>query len=342
MLSLPPFLQNHIPALENWAAKSHLGNYVVHGRGELVFESMPIYARLGMHLLYYGRAETRLLHYTAIEDLLKSQTERMGRIYDSKKDVLKKIRSFVKTYELEESLKELLIEDLNEYPTFNSFFYRKLKVDARPVLNASEQLSICSAADCRLAVYESVSDAKEFWIKGRRFTIPHLLGDKAYKSLKSSSSYNEAALAIFRLAPQDYHRFHSPVDGKIGRRWKIEGTYYTVNPQAVNQDFNVFTENRRDVLLLECDVDGKKRTVAYVAIGAMLVGSVGWTHPKLSEAVKRGEELGYFAYGGSTIVAVFPRDLVHWDADLKKNSKDGLETLVKVGESIGHWCHDPK
>ena len=74
--------------------------------------------------------------------------------------------------------------------------------------------------------FETVSEATRLWIKGRDFSVARLLGD-AYKG--QAEKYNGGALAIFRLAPQDYHRFHSPVDGKIGPMTYISGEYYTVN-----------------------------------------------------------------------------------------------------------------
>ena len=82
---------------------------------------------------------------------------------------------------------------------------------------------LVSGADCRLMTFESVNDATRLWIKGREFTVSRLLGD-VYK--KEADRYIDGALAIFRLAPQDYHRFHSPV---IGHMTQISRKYYTVN-----------------------------------------------------------------------------------------------------------------
>lgn len=78
-------------------------------------------------------------------------------------------------------------------------------------------------------VFATVHDATKIWIKGRDFSVARLLGD-AYK--QDVDRYIGGALAIFRLAPQDYHRFHSPVDGKIGKMTCIPGEYYTVNVSA--------------------------------------------------------------------------------------------------------------
>ena len=83
-----------------------------------------------------------------------------------------------------------------------------------------------SAADCRLMTFETVNDATRLWIKGREFSIARLLGE-SYRD--QVDKYTHGALAIFRLAPQDYHRFHSPIDGVVGPMTYISGEYYTVN-----------------------------------------------------------------------------------------------------------------
>jgi phosphatidylserine decarboxylase len=102
----------------------------------------------------------------------------------------------------------------------------KLKPDARPVEMPDDQTRLVSGADCRLMAFETISEATKLWIKGREFTVARLLGD-AYKD--QVERYEGGALVIFRLAPQDYHRFHSPVDGTIGPMTYIAGEYYTVN-----------------------------------------------------------------------------------------------------------------
>lgn len=114
--------------------------------------------------------------------------------------------------------------------SFNQFFYRKLKPEARPCEEPENPNRLVSAADCRMMAFETVSDATRLWIKGREFTVARLLGD-AYKG--QAERYEGGALAIFRLAPQDYHRFHVPVDGTIGPMTYISGEYYTVNVRLV-------------------------------------------------------------------------------------------------------------
>jgi len=293
-----------------------------------------------MHLLFRGKEQVKLLEGSKrVEDLLREQSIREGRIYDSPESV-KNIPSFIRTYKI--SLDELLYPDIQHYATFNEFFYRKLKPDARPVENADDPAGICSAADCRLVVFPTIDLACKFWIKGDEFSIPTLLNLDASDPL--CAPFEGGSLAIFRLAPSDYHRFHSPIDATlIGNARDVPGQYYTVNPQAVNQaNLDVFTRNKRSVLFLRHTHSGKP--VAFVAIGALLVGSIAWTAEE-NATVRRGGELGYFAYGGSTVVAIFPRDFVTFDEDLVQHSVPSndrrghraIETLVKVGYSIGRW-----
>ncbi|KAI0740541.1 phosphatidylserine decarboxylase-domain-containing protein [Earliella scabrosa] len=331
MLCDIPLVHKLIPGLQELANKYHIGNFViVRETGERIFESMPIYPRLGMHLLFYHGSQFSLFHTRRVGKILKDLSVRQGRIYDSPESV-KSIPSFIETYTI--SLDDLEEPDITKYKCFNDFFYRKLKPGARPVANESDPTSICSAADCRLAVYPSVSAATEFWIKGNKFSIPSLLGVK--RKSEKARMFAGGSVAIFRLAPQDYHRFHSPIDGVVGEIKDIPGQYYTVNPQAVNQTgFDVFTENKRSVLYMTHSQSGAP--IAFVAIGAMLVGGIVWTKGgEKGTTVKRGDELGYFAYGGSTIVAIFPRSMMQFDDDLLKNSTTPIETLVRVGDSLG-------
>ncbi|KAK7060844.1 hypothetical protein VNI00_000577 [Paramarasmius palmivorus] len=325
-----PWLDKLVPGLEKLAAKYHIGNFVVvRDTGALIFESMPIYARIGMHLLFYGDMQIDILKNKTVGRLLKDVSVKQGKIYDSPKSI-QSIPSFIATYAIR--LDELLEPNFQAYKCFNDFFFRKLKPGARPVQNAEDPRGICSAADCRLVVYQTVDLSRKFWVKGANFDIPHLLQVPSDSPL--AKEFDGGSVAIFRLAPQDYHRFHSPIDGTVGDITNIDGQYYTVNPQAINQDFDVLTSNVRSVLYLTHTAT--KKRVAFVAVGALLVGSVRWTKgAEKGQTVQRGEELGYFAYGGSTVVMVLSKGCIVFDEDLVKNSDKALETLVKVGSSIG-------
>ncbi|KAI0827618.1 phosphatidylserine decarboxylase-domain-containing protein [Trametes gibbosa] len=330
-----PLVHKLVPEIEQLAEQYHVGNFViVRSTGERIFESMPVYPRLGMHLLFYGGTQIKLLHNHTVETILKDLSLRQGKIYDSSESV-KSIPSFIQTYDI--GVDELEQPDITKFTCFNDFFSRKLKPGVRPVQNVEDSSGFCSAADCRLTVYPTLDLAKQLWIKGSNFTICDLLGVEA--SSDKAHLFEGASVAVFRLAPQDYHRFHCPLDGVVGEVTDIPGEYYTVNPQAVNEPgFDVFTANKRSVLFMTHTQSNTP--VAFVAIGAMLVGSIKWTAGGQKGAtVKRGDELGYFAYGGSTIVVLFPKGLIRFDDDLVKNSAVPVETLVKVGDSLGTAVH---
>ena len=165
---------------------------------------------------------------------------KQGIKYDAAESA-KDIPTFIEFHNLDTSE---ILDPLNSFKNFNEFFYRcachiftpphtyllplprKLKPDARPVENPDDPNRLVSGADCRLMAFASVSEATRVWIKGREFSVARLLGQAYAEHL---DKYNGGALCIFRLAPQDYHRFHSPVDGKIGKMTYISGEYYTVN-----------------------------------------------------------------------------------------------------------------
>lgn len=104
-----------------------------------------------------------------------------------------------------------------------------------------------------------------------------------------------------------------------------------MNPMAIRTKIDVYTENVRKICFIESKEFG---TVAFVMVGAMMVGSINLTTEK-GQHVVRGDELGYFAFGGSTVLILWEHGKIEFDSDLVENSSQGLETLVKVGSSIG-------
>lgn len=210
---------------------------------------------------------------------------------------------------------------MQQFKSFNEFFYRALKPDARPCSAPDDPRVIVSPADCRSVVFNNIETAQQIWVKGREFTLQRLLGD-AYP--EDAKRYVGGSLGIFRLAPQDYHRFHIPVDGVMDEPKAIEGEYYTVNPMAIRSSLDVYGENIRVIVPIDSVTHGR---VMVVCVGAMMVGSTVITR-KAGEQVKRTEELGYFKFGGSTLLLLFEPGQMKYDDDLVDNSKSALETLV--------------
>ena len=210
---------------------------------------------------------------------------------------------------------------MEEFKSFNQFFYRALKPDARPCSAPNNPRIIVSPADCRSVVFNRMDEATRIWVKGREFSVERLLGNAYPEDVKR---YTNGALGIFRLAPQDYHRFHIPVDGIMDKAKLIEGEYYTVNPMAIRSGLDVYGENVRVIVPIDSVAHGR---VMVICVGAMMVGSTVITR-KTGEKVGRAEELGYFKFGGSTILLLFEPGTMKFDDDLVDNSQGALETLV--------------
>lgn len=339
--------------------------------GRLMEEKIPSYIRFSIRILHqYSSKETARM----LKHLFATMTVKQGRSYDSPRSA-NNIADFVKYHNI--PLEEVE-RPITSFKTFNDFFYRKLKANARLLHSPHDPYVICSPADSRLHCFPSVGEGTRLWIKGSSFSISNLLASDKIASMFPAKS----GVCIARLAPQDYHRFHSPVDGRIVRSYHIPGSYYTVNPMAVRQKLDVYTENARTVIMIDSPQHG---LVAYVAVGAMMVGSIVMTRcsvdgyvdddddaddvngnitstvnttnksnkstypirPDIKEGqvkispdhkadpnVVRMDEMGYFAFGGSTIVMLFQPG-TKFDSDLLANSRDQLETLIKVGDRIG-------
>ncbi|KAI9786990.1 MAG: hypothetical protein M1816_007741 [Peltula sp. TS41687] len=297
--------------------------------GQINEEKMSVYVRLGIRLLYKG-LRSRDMEKKRIRKLLKSLSIKQGRKYDDPASA-RVIPTFIAFHRL--NMSEVLLP-LEEFRTFNEFFYRKLKPDARPCSAPNNPKIIVSPADCRTVVFNRVDEATAIWIKGREFSIARLLGN-AYP--QDAKRYVNGTLGIFRLAPQDYHRFHIPVDGVLDAPKTIAGEYFTVNPMAIRSALDVYGENVRVIVPIDSVAHGR---VMVVCVGAMMVGSTVIT-AKAGQRVKRAEELGYFKFGGSTLILLFEPGVMKFDEDLVGNSKGALETLIRAGMSIGRSPDQP-
>eukprot|EP00250_Pteridium_aquilinum_P033218 c5332_g1_i2 orf=210-2240(+) len=279
---------------------------------------------LAMRALYQSRLGLTLID-KGTKELLVNLSIKQG-VHMSSPESAKDIPKFIEYFQDRVNVDEFK-HPIDSYKTFNEFFIRELKPGVRPIqYEGKDHVAVC-AADCRLMVYKSVDEAKRFWIKGRKFSVKGLLGNEVL-----ANDFEGGSLAIFRLAPQDYHRFHMPISGVIGKNIMVPGHLYTVNPIAVNSKYcNVFTENKRVVNVIISKEFGK---MAFVAIGATMVGSINFTKNE-GDQVKKGDEFGYFSFGGSTVICVFQKGAIDFDEDLVANSERSLETLVYMGTSLG-------
>lgn len=210
------------------------------------------------------------------------------------------------------------------FASFNDFFCRRLQPGARP--HDPNQQVVTSPADCRLTVWPQLKGDTCLPVKGASFTVPELLGQPG-ADLVDAFAYG--ALCVCRLCPADYHRYHYPADGREIRRWRIGDKWHSVNPLALARNIKVFTTNIREVSILDLDVFGR---AAFIEVGAFGVAAITQTHPSLN--FHKGDEKGFFSFGGSTIIMLFQPDCIQFDQDLIDNSGNGVETLVQTGQQI--------
>ena len=278
--------------------------------------------------------------------MLKTMSIKQGKKFDDPASA-REIPGFINFHKLDMSE---VLKPIEEFKNFNQFFYRELKPGARPCSAPDNPKIIVSPADCRSVVFNTIDEATKIWVKGREFSLEHLLGPAYPGDVKR---YVGGALGVFRLAPQDYHRFHIPVDGVMDKPKLIAGEYYTVNPMAIRSALDVYGENVRVCVPIDSVAHGR---VMMICVGAMMVGSTVITR-KTGEHVKRAEELGYFQFGGSTVLLLFEPGSMKFDEDMAGNSAGALETLVRpprelrsamltinqisVGMSIGHSPDQP-
>ncbi|KAF8202246.1 phosphatidylserine decarboxylase-domain-containing protein [Pholiota molesta] len=274
---MPAWVHHLIPGIEKLAVEYHCGTT----------SSSEARTTTRMHLLFYGKEQTKILETRRVEALLREESI--------------KVHSSCQP-------------DITKYGNFNEFFYRYLRFIIReaktrrtPIQNAEDEMSICSAADSRLTVYKSVDMAKP-----SEFQHPELLN--LPEGSPKLELFKDASIAIFRLAPADYHRFHSPIDCEVGDMRMLMG----ISIPAVNYPgFDVFTANRRSILYLKHILTGQE--VAFVAIGAFLLEAFSGREGRRKVR--------------STIVVCSLK--ASFDEDLVSNSQHPIETLLKVGYSIG-------
>lgn len=216
--------------------------------------------------------------------------------------------------------------DMNEYPSinyksFNDFFTRKIKEECRTFFDNSQD--IVAPCDGKMTVYPITCDA-DFYIKGSIYTIESMLEDKLL-----AHEFEGGVCLIFRLTPDDYHRYSYIDNGEIISRKKIKGVLHTVRPIAQRRH-KIFMQNTREYEVLQTENFDK---VIQMEVGALFVGRIS-NHERVCK-FKRGDEKGMFEFGGSTIIMLFRKNRVVIDDSICMNTRNYKETIVKMGTTIG-------
>ncbi len=211
-----------------------------------------------------------------------------------------------------------------DYKTFNEFFYRALKPEARPIAEGDRVAVL--PADGRHLAFAAVDVAAGFYVKGQKLSLVELLGDPAL-----AQQFAGGAMLISRLCPVDYHRFHFPVAGTPCEARLINGWLYSVSPLALRRNVRYLVENKREITLIESAGFG---AVAVIEVGATNVGTIRQSYLP-GRPVAKGDEKGFFAFGGSCVITLFQRGRIRFDADLLAQSAAYVETYAKMGDRLG-------
>ncbi|RDI42412.1 archaetidylserine decarboxylase [Aquicella lusitana] len=255
-----------------------------------------------------------------------------GRLAESRSPRLKNslIRFFIHRYKVD--LSEAISENLDDYPTFNSFFIRQLKPGIRPLALAPE--AVISPVDGRVAALGKINQNQLLQAKKHYYNLETLLGnDKELATLFSDGDF-----ATLYLAPQNYHRVHMPLSGTLTKSIYVPGKLFSVNRITSELIPNLYSRNERLISLFDTEA-GK---MAMILVGAMIVGSIQtvWmtqpirSHQMITETFTNGltlqksAELGYFKMG-STVILLFEKNKVTWSPSFKTNS------AIHFGQFLG-------
>lgn len=257
-----------------------------------------------------------------VELLLKKKLfSKLYGCYCDTKISSRKINGFIKDFNIDMSIYE---SSNGKYSSFNEFFIRALNPGARAMDKSKDTL--ISPCDGKISAYDNIDLNDLVQVKGLTYSLKELLRDNEICNL-----YHGGTCLIFRLCPTDYHRFHFIDDGVCGDTTKIKGHYYSVNPIALKSVKRLFCENKREWSVFHSD---NFSDVLYVEVGATCVGSIIQSFTPNAKVTK-GDEKGYFKFGGSTVILFFKKDVVKIHEDLLNQTQLGFETSVYIGEKIG-------
>jgi phosphatidylserine decarboxylase len=286
--------------------------YIDRQTGEICEEK--VYGDGALRFLYGSNPIGRLCR------TIVSQSDLFSRFYGllMKSSLSKgKIQPFIENFHIDT---DDFLDASSTFQSFNDFFIRKLNPSSRPIDSSGN--SIIIPADGRYLFYNTID---QFTVKGKVFDVDSFLTDP-----QLAERYRDGSMVVARLCPTDYHRFHFPCDCTPSKTQLINGYLYSVNPLAIQQNLAIFWENKRVITELTTEQYGK---VLFVEIGATSVGSIHQTYTPDNNCLK-GEEKGYFSFGGSSIIMLFEKGRVKFCEDLLAATSRGLEIKCLMGQKL--------
>lgn len=242
-------------------------------------------------------------------------------IYCDTKLSKKKVSGFIENFDIDMSICK---NDINDFRSFNDFFIRELNENARPI--DKDKGTLISPGDGRLFVYNNISINDLVQIKDITYSLSELIQDNDI-----ASEYEGGVCLVLRLCPTDYHRFHFVDYGTCEKTHFIPGNYYSVNPTALERVAKLYCQNKREWCVFHSENFGD---IIHVEVGATCVGSIIQSY-KANTPISKGDEKGYFKFGGSTTILFFKPNTIIVDEDILTQSSLGFETKVNMGETIG-------
>jgi phosphatidylserine decarboxylase len=232
-----------------------------------------------------------------------------------------KVRPFIENFHVDTSEFQ---DSVDSFRSFNDFFIRKLKPGIRPLANGNDVAVL--PADGRHLVFPNIQHADGFVVKGKKFSLEELLQNSFL-----ADQYAQGSMVLSRLCPVDYHRFHFPCNGVPDAAKAIEGPLFSVNPMALKRNIRILSENKRMITHLHTKNFG---TILYIEVGATYVGAIHQTYVP-GEPYAKGDEKGYFSFGGSSLILLFEPSRIQFDQDLLDASHRKIETRGLLGQSMG-------
>lgn len=211
------------------------------------------------------------------------------------------------------------------FDDFNSFFIRRFAPGKRSFVQGEQ---MAAPAEARYFAWNESSEELRLPVKGAFLSPSELLADCHEASYRQRLHGGPVLLA--RLCPVDYHRFHFPDRGDWLSLHRVHGRLRSVNPIALKAFPRTFLENERQISWLKTEKFG---LLAYIEVGALGVGRIKQTHAPGS-SFERGDEKGYFLFGGSTVIVLGEKGAWHPSEDLLEQTSKGHETLVRLGEAV--------
>lgn len=282
-------------------------------------ETEQVYGERYIRCAYTTKGGNFLINFVAKSALISKAYGFLMDLSSSKK----KIIPFIEKYRLNP---EEFQKKVSEFTSFNDFFYRKLKPSSRPI-----SPHVIFPADGRHFGFQDISKMDGVFVKNQKFDLVTLLG-----SAQLANQYKDGTLILSRLCPTDYHRFHFPTDGIPSAAKTINGPLHSVNPLALRRNLKILSENKRQLTIIETENYG---SIAMIEIGALCVGSILQTYtPK--KPISKGDEKGYFRFGGSSTILLFQKNKIKLADDLIQNSLQNHELYVRFGDYLGQpFCH---